>query len=161
MKLLVIGATGATGKEIVNQALAQGHAVTALVRDAAKASFAPPVQKVVGDVLDHDSLKRALDGQDAVVCSLGSAATGPFKEMTMLSEGTGNLVTAMQDRGVLRLVCITGVGAGESQGHGPWYYNWLIQPLVLRGVYQDKTRQSRQGRGGRARLHRSGRGARQ
>lgn len=32
-------------------------------------------------------------------------------------------------------------GAGDSLGHGPWYYNWLIQPLILRGVYQDKTRQ--------------------
>ena len=41
----------------------------------------------------------------------------------------------------MRLVCITGVGAGDSKGHGPWYYNWLIQPLLLRGVYQDKTRQ--------------------
>lgn len=141
MKLLVIGATGATGKEIVNQALARGHAVTALVRDAAKASFAPPVAKAVGNVLDRDSLQAALAGQEAVVCSLGSAATGPFKEMTMLSEGTGNLVAAMQDLGVLRLVCITGMGAGDSKGHGPWYYNWLIQPLVLRGVYQDKTRQ--------------------
>ena len=100
-----------------------------------------PSKKRWGDVLDRDSLKKALVGQEAVVCSLGSAATGPFKEMTMLSEGTGNLVTAMLDLGVLRLVCITGVGAGDSKGHGPWYYNWVIQPLVLRGVYQDKTRQ--------------------
>lgn len=141
MKLLVIGATGATGKEIVNQALVQGHAVRALVRDAAKASFAPPVERAVGNVLDRDSLKRALAGRDAVVCSLGSAATGPFKAMTMLSEGTANLVTAMPESGVRRLVCITGVGAGNSQGHGPWWYNWLVQPLVLRGVYHDKSRQ--------------------
>ena len=141
MKLLIIGATGPTGKEIVNQALAQGHAVTALVRDAAKAGFAAPVQIALGDVLNRASLKKALSGQEAVVCSLGSAATGPFKEMTMLSEGTGNLIAAMKDLGVLRLVCITGIGAGESKGHGPWYYNWLIQPLLLRGVYDDKTRQ--------------------
>jgi len=47
----------------------------------------------------------------------------------------------MQDQGVKRLICITGVGAGESKGHGPWYYNRLIQPLMLRGVYEDKTRQ--------------------
>ncbi len=141
MKLLVIGATGATGKEIINQALAQGHEVTALVRDTAKASFATPVQNVVGNVLDPASLQRALAVQEAVACSLGSAASGPFKEMTMLSVGTANLVAAMQTLGVRRLVCITGVGAGDSKGHGPWYYNWLIQPLLLRGVYHDKTRQ--------------------
>jgi uncharacterized protein YbjT (DUF2867 family) len=141
MNVLVIGATGATGKEIVQQALAQGHSVTALVRNPAKGDFAPAVKKVVGDVLDGSSLEPAVSGQDAVLCSLGSAASGPFKKMTMLSQGTRRLVAAMQSGGVHRLVCITGVGAGESKGYGPWYYNWLIQPLMLRGVYEDKSRQ--------------------
>ena len=141
MKLLIIGATGATGREIVTQALSQGHEVTALVRDATRAAFNPSVKIAVGDVLDVRTLEKALAGQDAVISSLGSVASGPFKEMTLLSEGTRNLVATMQTQSVKRLVCITGVGAGESKGHGPWYYNWLIQPLMLRGVYQDKTRQ--------------------
>ena len=141
MKLLIIGATGPTGRQIVDQALAQGHTVTALVRDPAKASFAPPVTKAVGDVLNAASLTKAVVGQEAVICALGSGPTGPFKEMTLLSEGTRHLVTAMQETGTPRLVCITGIGAGDSKGHGPWYYNWLIQPLVLRGVYHDKDRQ--------------------
>ena len=140
MKLLVIGATGATGQKIVRQALEAGHQVSALVRDAAKARFAPSVHKAVGDVLDPVSLERALVGQEAVVCALGSAATGPFKRMTMLSEGTRHLVAAMGAQDTKRLVCITGTGAGDSKGHGPWWYNWLVQPLVLRGVYEDKTR---------------------
>jgi uncharacterized protein YbjT (DUF2867 family) len=59
-----------------------------LVRDAAKARFAPGVENAVGDVLALGSLKTALAGQEAVICSLGSAATGPFKEMTLLSTGT-------------------------------------------------------------------------
>ncbi len=141
MKILVIGATGPTGNEIVKQAVEQGHAVTALVRDPAKANFASAVVVAVGNVLDRGSLARAVQGQEAIVCSLGSGITGPFKEMTMLSEGTRNLIAAMQDRNVRRIVCITRIGAGESKGHGPWYYNWLIQPLILRGVYEDKTRQ--------------------
>ena len=141
MKLLVIGATGPTGQEIVKQALAKSHQVTALVRDPAKASFDPVVQKAIGNVLDPASLERALTGQDAVISSLGSGVTGPFGKMTMLSEGTAHLVAAMKKLGVLRLICITGVGAGNGKGHGPWYYNWLIQPLLLRGVYEDKTRQ--------------------
>jgi uncharacterized protein YbjT (DUF2867 family) len=141
MKLLVIGGTGPTGREIVSQALAQGHAVTVLARDPAKAHFGPAVTKAIGNVLEPDTLEQALKGQGAVISALGSAATGPFKQMTLLSEGTRNLVAAMRSLGVGRLVCITGVGAGESKGHGPWYYNWLIQPLVLRGVYEDKTRQ--------------------
>jgi uncharacterized protein YbjT (DUF2867 family) len=79
MKLLVIGATGGTGKEIVKQAAAAGHLVTALVRDAGKGGFGPPVEVAVGDVLDPGSLKTAVTGQAAVVCSLGSAATGPSR----------------------------------------------------------------------------------
>ena len=79
--------------------------------------------------------------QGAVICSLGSAATGPFKSMTMLSEGTKNLVAGMLSKDVRRLVCMTGVGAGDGGGHGPWYYNRITRPLLLQGVYQDKTRQ--------------------
>jgi putative NADH-flavin reductase len=130
VKLLVIGATGATGKEIVSQALALGLSVTALLRNPAKADFTPVVNIARGDILDPASLKQALAGQEAVISSLGSGATGPFKKMTMLSEGTRNLIGAMQAQHVNRLVCITGIGAGESKGHGPWWYN-----------YEDKTRQ--------------------
>ena len=139
MKLLIIGATGPTGRELAKQAIAQGHEVTALVRDAAKAAFAPPVRMVVGNVLDAPSLSAAVSGQDAVISSLGSTPSGPFKEQTMLSEGSSNLVVAMRRAGVNRVITLTGIGAGESKGHGPWYYNWLIRPLVLRGTYHDKT----------------------
>lgn len=143
MKLLVIGATGGTGQEIVKQALSAGHSVTALVRDVSKAGFAPSVQMAVGNVLDAGSLRKALLGREAVISSLGSGATGPFKEMTMLSEGTRKLIGEMHNLSINRLVCITGIGAGESKGHGPWWYNWIVQPLILRGVYDDKTRQEK------------------
>ena len=149
MKLLVVGATGPTGRQMVDQALSQGHVVTALVRDPAKADLPPAVNQIAGNVLDPGSLQGAVADQEAVLCSLGSGATGPFKEMTILSEGTRHLVAAMQAAGVRRMVCITGVGAGDSKGHGPWYYNWLIQPLLLRGVYHDKDRQEAVVRGSR------------
>jgi len=114
MKLLIIGATGATGREIVSQALTQGHAVTALVRDSGKANFAQHVEKAVGNVLEPGTLEKVLTGQEAVICSLGSAATGPFKEMTMLSQGTRNLVAAMKSQRVSRLICITSIGDYNS-----------------------------------------------
>ena len=141
MKLLIVGATGPTGRELVKQAIAQGHEVTALVRDAAKAAFPSSVKVTVGDVLQPASLKAAVAGQDAVISALGSAPSGPFKKTTLLSQGTQNLVAAMHAVGIRRLITITGMGAGESKGHGPWFYNLLIQPLVLRGTYEDKTRQ--------------------
>ena len=144
MKLLVIGATGGTGQEIVKQALRAGHSITVLIRDvAAKGRFDPAVRIAVGNVLDAASLQKALAGQEAVISSLGSGATGPFKEMTMFSEGTRNVIREMQTLSVERFICITGIGAGESKGHGPWWYDWVVQPLILRGVYDDKTRQEK------------------
>jgi putative NADH-flavin reductase len=124
--------------------LRAGHSITALVRDvAAKGRLDPAVRIAVGNVLDAGSLQKALAGQEAVISSLGSGATGPFKEMTMLSEGTRNLIREMQTLSVERFICITGIGAGESKGHGPWWYDWVVQPLILRGVYDDKTRQEK------------------
>lgn len=143
MKLLIIGATGPTGRELVAQALGQGHEITVLVRDAARAAFGPSVKVVAGNVLDAASVKAAVIGRDAVISALGSAPSGPFKEPSLLSEGTRNLVAAMRAAGVGRLIAITGIGAGNSKGHGPWFYNWLIQPLILRGTYRDKTRQEK------------------
>ena len=142
--VLIIGATGGTGRELVKQALARGYSISVLIRNPAEVDFASEVRTFTGDVLNVESLKRAVSGQDAVISSLGSGATGPFRQMSMLSQGTRNLISAMQSEGVKRLICITGIGAGESKGYGPWYYNLLIQPLLLRGVYEDKTRQEQE-----------------
>ena len=142
MKILVIGATGGTGREIVGQAAAAGHEVTAFVRDAKEGREAlPGVALIEGDARDAASLRRALSGQDAVADALGSSMSGPFKEVTLFSESTKALIEAMQAEGVRRLVCITGIGAGDSRGHGGFLYDHVVQPLLLRGVYADKDRQ--------------------
>lgn len=141
MRLLVVGGTGGTGKEIVRQAVAAGHTVTALVRNIEAATEALPGARLVkGNVLDAACMDDACDGQEAVISSLGSGLS-LFSRMTMLSEGTRTLVGAMTSRGVRRLVCITGVGAGDSRGHGGFVYDWLVQPTLLRQVYADKDRQ--------------------
>src|SRR5437868_2711392 len=67
-RLLVIGATGGTGRQLVEQALAQGHQVTALVRTPAKLKVEHPHLRVLkGDVMDYISVELAMLGQDAVV----------------------------------------------------------------------------------------------
>lgn len=140
MRVLVIGATGGTGREIVRQALAGGHEVTALVRDPEAAARALPGARTVrGDVRDPDAVAQAVDGQEAVASALGSGVT--FRRQTQLSDGTKALVAAMTARGVRRLVCITGIGAGDSRGHGGAFYDWFLRPVVLRQVYADKDRQ--------------------
>jgi FlaA1/EpsC-like NDP-sugar epimerase len=72
MRLLVIGATGGTGRELVQQALAHGHQVTAFVRDPARLQIEHANLRVAkGDVLDYATVEAAMRGQDAVVSALG------------------------------------------------------------------------------------------
>lgn len=147
MRVLVLGGTGGTGREIVRQALAGGHAVTALVRSAAKArDLLPGAALVEGDARDGAALARALDGCGAVASSLGTGVS-PFRKVTLLSESTRALVAAMGERKVRRLVCVTGIGAGDSRGHGGFLYDRLLLPFVLGTVYADKDRQERIVRG--------------
>ena len=140
MKILVIGATGPTGQQIVEQGLAQGHQVTALVRNPDKFEMQHnSLQIVKGDILDPASLD-AVQQQDAVISSLGTKKIG-LEPVTVLSEGTKNLLQAMERHSVKRLICITGLGAGDSKGHGGLLYDKLILPLILRRIYDDKDRQ--------------------
>ncbi|MER8372309.1 SDR family oxidoreductase [Mesorhizobium sp. M1406] len=139
-RILVLGATGGTGKLIVSQALARGYEVTALVRSAEKGRELVGAKLVLGDARDEAALRQALQGQDAVISALGTPAS-PFKEVTLLSTATRALVSAMQAEQVSRLVAITGIGAGDSVGHGGFVFDRLIYPLLLRNVYADKNRQ--------------------
>ena len=140
MKVLVLGATGGTGRLIVRYALSKGHSVVAIVRSKVRALDLPGTKLVEGDARDEAALLRALAGCDAVVSALGTSMS-PFREVTLLSVATDALVTAMTRHGVRRLVCITGMGAGDSRGHGGFVYDRLILPLLLRNVYKDKDRQ--------------------
>jgi uncharacterized protein YbjT (DUF2867 family) len=140
LKVLVLGATGGTGRLIVQQALARGYEVSALVRSPEKAKSLKGAKLIIGDVRDEKALREALKGQDAVVSALGTPAS-PFREVTLLSTVTRSLVSAMTAERVSRLVCITGIGAGDSAGHGGFLFDNVIFPLLLRKVYADKNRQ--------------------
>jgi putative NADH-flavin reductase len=139
-KILVLGATGGTGRLIVEQAVARGDDVAVLVRSAEKAKDLKGAKIIVGDAGDEVVLRQAVKGRDAVVSALGTPAS-PFKEVTLLSTATRALVKAMEAENVSRLVCITGIGAGDSAGHGGFLFDNVIFPLLLRKVYADKDRQ--------------------
>jgi putative NADH-flavin reductase len=139
MKVLIIGATGATGKILMREALAQGHQLTALARNPS--ALAPEdhrLRVLQGNALDISSVEAAVAGQDAVLVALGTRSSRPT---TLFSESTHNLIGAMDKHGVRRLVCITGVGVGDSKGHVGFLYDRIIRPLVVRNVYEDKERQ--------------------
>lgn len=141
LTILVIGATGPTGIEVCKQALQAGMKVRVLVRTPSRlpSEVLLGVDVVQGDVLNGESLAAALRGVDAVVSALGTPLQR--KPVTLLSRGTQNLVQAMTQAGVARLLCITGMGAGDSRGHGGFLYDRLILPLLLGQIYLDKDRQ--------------------
>lgn len=140
MKLLIVGATRGIGRQLLEQALAAGHAVTVLVRDPQRLAVQHQALTVVkGDILDADSVELAVAGQDAVCCSIGVKV--PWIRVTLFSDGTRNLLQAMNKTGIRRLICVTGIGAGDSRGHGGFLYDRIFYPLLLWPIYADKDRQ--------------------
>lgn len=106
--MAIFGATGRTGRQLVEQALGRGYRVTAFVRDPAKLGLSHEGLAVIqGDVTDGSAVERAVSGQDAVVSALGHAKGSPRDVQT---RGTANIVAAMEEYGVRRLVSLTGAG---------------------------------------------------
>jgi uncharacterized protein YbjT (DUF2867 family) len=141
MRILVIGATGGTGREVVRQALDRGHQVNALALSAVDAApLFPGVDITEGDARDGEAVARALTGCDGVISALGTKLA-LFHEETLLSTATRVLIDAMRKQAIKRLVCITGIGAGDSHGHGGFLYDHIAQPLLLNSTYHDKNRQ--------------------
>jgi putative NADH-flavin reductase len=141
-RILIVGATGGTGLQLVARALERGYAVTALVRDPARLKIDHPHLTIVqGDVLDIASVEAAVRGQDAVLSALGHRRY--FHPTRILSEGTRNILRAMERQGVGRLVCETSLGIGDSAGRMGLYYTFLVIPVILPFYFWDKTRQER------------------
>jgi len=160
----------------VEQALEQGHIVTAFARDPAKVRTTHQNLRVAkGDILDYGSVETALLGQDAVLCAVGirvrvgpliaivilcqviarfTGLIGPagwlvrigvpllallvlYRRTTMLSEGTKNIVRAMESVGVKRFVCESSLGIGDSKGQLGFLYNYVLIPILLRNIFAD------------------------
>jgi len=177
MKLLVFGASGRTGRRVVDQALQQGHVVTAFARDPAKIPQAHANLHVVrGDILNRESVDAAMAGQDGVVSALGTRApirvivpiiiacqviirvvalswpVALFIEVgipllaivlltrrtTILSDGTRNILAAMDRHGVKRFICESSLGVGDSKWRMGVIHNVIAMPLFLRNVFADK-----------------------
>ncbi|MGI8562799.1 MAG: NAD(P)-dependent oxidoreductase [Candidatus Dormibacter sp.] len=124
MRILVVGARGGLGQDIVAEAVARGHETDALIRDSPRVAFSEAVQVVWGDVLDLSSLAAAVGGRDAVICALGTPSPG--SSSTLLGQGTRNLVAVMSREGVPRLACVTLLGAGSSRANASLFYRWVI-----------------------------------
>jgi putative NADH-flavin reductase len=139
-KVLIIGASHGIGLETVKVALRAGHNVRALARSAARIPIQDAnLDKVSGNALDRNALRNALQDVDVVIQTLGVEFSPRtiFEGTTLFSESTRILVDAMKAAGVKRLITVTGLGAGDSRGHGGLLYD-LALFLLLKRVYDDK-----------------------
>ncbi|MDQ2786710.1 MAG: SDR family oxidoreductase [Chloroflexota bacterium] len=126
MNLAIFGATGATGRHLVDQALAVGHRVTILARNPAALAVRHERLRIVqGDARDPDRVAAVIAGQDAVLSALGGSGRGP---VTVCGDAMASILAAMGRHGVRRLVALSAYGAADSHDNG--VYNrllWLIQ----------------------------------
>jgi nucleoside-diphosphate-sugar epimerase len=141
-RVLIVGATGGTGRQLVAQALERGYAVTALVRHPSTLRAEHARLRVMrGDVLDYPSVEAAMQTQEVVLCALGHKRF--FRPTRILSDGTRNILRAMETHGVRRLVCETALGIGDSAGRMGLSYTFFVIPFILPFYFWDKTRQER------------------
>ncbi|MCA1654906.1 MAG: NAD(P)H-binding protein [Pseudonocardiaceae bacterium] len=131
MKVAVFGATGRTGGEVVTRALAQGHEVTAVVRNPESITN-KDVTVAVADVHDRDQVAAAIQGVDAVISTLGGK---PRKPTTVYSDGLAKITEGMRATGARRLLCLSS-GALDLGPHVPFPQR-IVSGLVVRFVFKE------------------------
>jgi uncharacterized protein YbjT (DUF2867 family) len=116
MTVLVVGATGSIGRLVVAEAVRQGHAVRALVRNLGKAGQLPrEAQVVLGDVTRPDTLSGAVDGVDAIVFTLGSDGAGKVGAERVDYGGVRNVLSVLGSRKA-RIALMTSIGVTNRTG---------------------------------------------
>lgn len=151
MKVLVVGATGGSGRAAVAQLLADGHEVTAFSRQGAPAFTPQPgLSCVQGDVMEAGSVERAVAGHDAVVVTLG-ITENPFRvrlwgpkgtPMEVRSTGTRNVMVAMGKHGVRKLVVQTSYGVGDTRDQlgfaDSMFFKLVLKPQIVDTELQNR-----------------------
>jgi putative NADH-flavin reductase len=133
MRLIIFGSTGSVGRLVVGQALQNNHMVTAFLRDPAKLTISHSNLTVIrGDVLDYQSVQKAMKNQEVVLCTIGAGSKGNVR-----AEGTRNIIRAMENNGVKRLICQSTLGAGDSKGNLNFFWKHIMFGMLLKQAYKD------------------------
>ena len=140
MKIIIFGASGTIGRQLVYEALAQGHVVTAFVRNREKLKDIrhDRLHIVTGDVLNENSVTAAIRGHEAVLCALGAGRKGNVR-----AKGTRNILKGMEQSGVRRFICETTLGCGDSRQNLNFFwkyimFGWLLKEALLDHELQEK-----------------------
>ena len=142
MKIAVCGATGLTGRSVVEQALGEGHDVVALVRNPAGLDLNHRNLKVLeGNPTVAPDVERCLiDGVEVVINCIGVGGKGDGQHTTVVSDSVITTIAAMRNHGTRRIVCMSNIGTGDS---GPRWFTKAVVPLAarwLQPIIADKER---------------------
>ncbi|MDJ0596180.1 MAG: SDR family oxidoreductase [Pleurocapsa sp. MO_226.B13] len=135
MKLVIFGSTGSIGSHVLEQALEQGHTITAFVRNPDKLNVQHPNLSIfTGDVMNPAAVEQAVIGHEAAICILGS---GKKLSGNVRSQGTKNVIQALEKAGIKRFICQSTMGTGESWGNLNFYWKYIMFGFILRKVFAD------------------------
>lgn len=139
MHIAIIGASGGVGKQVVEQALEQGHTVRAFARNPGKIETEhDQLEKIQGDAQQLEAVESAIEGVDAVICTLGAPSSNKNKPRT---HGTRNLVRAMKNQGIKRIICVSSIGVAESRVMLPFFVRYIVMGIMLKSAMDDHATQ--------------------
>lgn len=131
MRLLVLGANGHTGTQLLDLALARSHSVTAFVRSPEKIKRRDPMLTIVrGDPRNANQLSQAIEGHDAVLSVLGVRPPAAFRPHSIVQECAATTVDAMIQAGTERLVLVSAAVLFPIQGLVYDFFRWFLKHIA-------------------------------
>ena len=137
MRLVILGATGKTGRLLVDQAIGRGHEVVAYVRRPDALDDRPGLRVVGGELTDEPALTAALDGADAVLCAIGPTGVTGLIGADLMQTTLPVISAAMAAAGVRRLILLSAWGVGDTAASAGLVAKVAFRTAV-RSLYHDK-----------------------
>lgn len=146
MKILLLGATGRTGQQIIKEALIRGHKISAIARDPEKLKDYD-IEVTQGTPYDYQTVEKAMSGCEAIINTLNVSrkSDNPWAPLRapkdMISKSAQNAVKAMEKTGIRRFVALSTIGAGRSWKTSPSILKFMVSVSNLKVAFQDHGKQ--------------------
>lgn len=148
MRVLLLGATGRTGKLVLDCLLKENHTVHVLVRNPSKVAADSPRLKIFeGDTTDHETVTKASCGCEAVISVLNISRNSDFPwsklrtAETFMSDTMWNVIQVCREKNINRIIVCSAWGVHETKKDIPAWFRWFINNSNIGAAYRDHERQ--------------------